>query len=65
MARQCPRGHDDTKPGEGTDDTSTSPLTHQASDLAEGKAKRLKTKLEVAIAEIQSAGGDRDENTRW
>jgi hypothetical protein len=29
-----------------------------APDLAEGKAKRLETKLEVAMAEIQGAGGD-------
>jgi hypothetical protein len=64
MARQCPRGHDGTKQGEGADDTSASHLTHQASDLVEGKAKRLKTKLEVAMAEIQSTGGDRDESTR-
>jgi hypothetical protein len=64
MARQCPHGHDGTKPGKGADDTSASHLTHQASDLAEGKAKRLKTKLEVAMAEIQSARGDRDESTR-
>jgi hypothetical protein len=64
MARQCPRGHDGTKPGEGVDDTSASHLTHQALDLTEGKAKRLETKLEVAMAEIQSVGGDRDESTK-
>jgi hypothetical protein len=64
MARQCPRDHDDTKLGEGADDTSASHRTHQAPDLAEGKAKRLETKLEVAMAEIQSAGGDRDKSTR-
>jgi hypothetical protein len=29
MARQCPRGHDGTKPGEGTDDTSARHHTHQ------------------------------------
>jgi hypothetical protein len=29
-----------------------------APDLTEGKAKRLETKLEVAMAEIQGAGGD-------
>jgi hypothetical protein len=52
MARQCPCGHDSTKPGEGADDTSASHLTHQAPDLAEGKAKRLETKLEVAMAEV-------------
>jgi hypothetical protein len=64
MARQCPRGHDGTKPGEGTDNTSASHLTHQAPDLTKGKAKRLETKLEIAMAEIQSTGGDRDERTR-
>jgi hypothetical protein len=32
-----------------------------APDLAEGKAKRLETKLEVTMAEIQGAGGDRAE----
>jgi hypothetical protein len=63
MARQCPRGHDGTKPGEGADDTSASHRTHQAPNLAEGKAKWLKTKLEVAMAEIQSVGGDRDKST--
>jgi hypothetical protein len=35
---------------------------HQISP--KGKAKRLETKLEVAMAKIQSAGGDRDESTR-
>jgi hypothetical protein len=35
-----------------------------APDLAEGKAKQLETKLEVSMAEIQSAGGDGDESTR-
>jgi hypothetical protein len=64
MARQCPRGHDGTKLGEGADNTSASLLTHQAPNLAKGKAKRLETKLEVAMAEIQSAGGNRDESTR-
>jgi hypothetical protein len=29
MARQCPRDHDGTKPGEGADDTSASHHTHQ------------------------------------
>jgi hypothetical protein len=33
-------------------------------DLAEGKAKQLETKLEVAMAKIQSTGGDGDESTR-
>jgi hypothetical protein len=64
MARQCPRGHDGTKPGEGADDTSASHLTRQAPDLAEEKAKQLETKLEVAMAEIQSVGGDRDKSTK-
>jgi hypothetical protein len=52
MARQCPRGHDGSKPGEGADDTLTSHLTRQAPDLAEEEAKQLKTKLEVTMAEI-------------
>jgi hypothetical protein len=30
-------------------------------DLAEGKAKQFETKLEVALAEIQGAGGDKAE----
>jgi hypothetical protein len=64
MARQCPRGHDGTKPGEGADDTSASHLTRQAPDLTEEKAKQLEDKLEVAMAEIQSVGGDRDESTQ-
>jgi hypothetical protein len=64
MARQCPRGHDGTKPGEGVDDTSASHLTRQAPDLAEEKAKQLEAKLEVAMAEIQSVGGDKDESTQ-
>jgi hypothetical protein len=64
MARQCPRGHDGTKPGEGADHTSVSHLTRQAPDLTEEKAKQLETKLEVAMAEIQSVGGDRDESAK-
>jgi hypothetical protein len=64
MARQCSRSHDGTKPGEGTDDTSTSHLAHQAPGLAEGKAKWLETKLEVTMTEIQSVGGDGDESTK-
>jgi hypothetical protein len=64
MARQCPRGHDSTKRGEGTDDMSASHLTRQAPDLAEEKAKQHETKLEVAMTEIQSVGGDRDESTK-
>jgi hypothetical protein len=43
---------------------STSHLAHQAQDLTEGKAKRPETKLKIAMAKIQSAGGDRDESTR-
>jgi hypothetical protein len=35
-----------------------------APGLAEEKAKQLEIKLEVAMAEIQSVGGDRDESTR-
>jgi hypothetical protein len=65
MARQCSRSHNSTKPREGADDTSASHLTRQAPDLAEGKAKRLETKLEVAMTEIQSIGSDRDESTKW
>jgi hypothetical protein len=64
MARQCPRGHDGTKPGEGADDTSASHLTRQALDLAKAKAKQLETKLEVAMAKIQSVGGDKDESAK-
>jgi hypothetical protein len=33
MARQCPRGHDGTKPGEVADDTSTKYLAHPAQIL--------------------------------
>jgi hypothetical protein len=62
MARQCPRGHDDTKPGEVADDMSTYHLTRQAPDLAEEKAKQLEIKLEVAISKIQSIGGEGDES---
>jgi hypothetical protein len=64
MARQCPHGHDGSKPGEGANDTSASHLTRQAPDLAEEKAKQLETKLEVAKAEIQSVRGDRDESAK-
>jgi hypothetical protein len=35
-----------------------------APDLTEGKAKQLETKLEVAMAKIRGAGGDRAEGTR-
>jgi hypothetical protein len=51
-------------PGKGDDDTSASHLTRQAPDLTKGKAKRLETKIKVAMAKIQSTGGDRDESTR-
>jgi hypothetical protein len=64
MARQCPRGHNGTKPGEDIDDTSASHLTRQAPDLAEEKAKQLEIKLEVAMAEIQSIGGEGDESAQ-
>jgi hypothetical protein len=64
MARQCPRDHDSTKPGEGADGTSVSHLTRQAPDLAEEKAKQLEIKLEVAMAEVYSIGGDRDESAK-
>jgi hypothetical protein len=64
MARQCPHGHDGTKPGKGTDNMSVSHLTRQALDLAKDRAKQLETKLEVAMAEIQSVGGDRDESAK-
>jgi hypothetical protein len=64
MARQCPRDHDGTKLGEGANDTSANHLTRQAPDLAEEKSKQLETKLEVAMAEIQSVGGDRDESAK-
>jgi hypothetical protein len=64
MARQCPRGHDGTKPGEVADDMSAYHLTRQALDLAEEKAKQLKIKLEVAMAEIQNIGGEGDESAQ-
>jgi hypothetical protein len=64
MARQCPRGHDGTKPGEDADNTSASHLTRQAPDLTEDRAKQLEIKLEVAMAEVQSIGGKGDESTR-
>jgi hypothetical protein len=62
MARQCLRGHDGIKPGEDADDMSVSYLTRQALDLAEEKAKQLEIKLEVAMAEIQSVGGEGNES---
>jgi hypothetical protein len=61
MARQCPRGHDDIKPGEVADDTSAN---HQAPDLAEDRAKQLEIKLEVTMAKIQSFGGEGDASVR-
>jgi hypothetical protein len=64
MARQCPRGHDGTKPGKVADDMSANHLTRQAPDLAEDRAKQLEIKLEVAMAEVQSIGGEGDESTR-
>jgi hypothetical protein len=62
MARQCPRGHDGIKPGEVADDMSTYHLTRQAPDLAEDRATQLEIKLEVAMAKIQSFGGEGDES---
>jgi hypothetical protein len=64
MARQCPRGHDGIKPGEVADDMSTYHLTRQAPDLTEDRAKQLEIKLEVAMAEIQSFGGEGDKSVR-
>jgi hypothetical protein len=64
MARQCPRGHDGTKPGEGTDDMSARHRTPPAPDLTQGKAEQVKTKLEVAMDETVGAGGDGAEGTR-
>jgi hypothetical protein len=63
MARQCPRGHDGTKPGKGNNDTSARHRTPPAPDLTEGKAEQLNTKLEVAMAETLGAGGDGAEGT--
>jgi hypothetical protein len=64
MVRQCPHGHDGTKPGEGADDTSARHRTSPAPDLTQGKAEQLETKLEVAMAETLGAGGDGAEGTR-
>jgi hypothetical protein len=64
MAEQCPRGHNGIKPGEVADDTSAKQLTRQAPDLAEGRAKQLEIKLEVAMAKIQSFGGKGDASVR-
>jgi hypothetical protein len=64
MARQCPRGHNGIKPREVTDDTSANHLTRQAPDLAEDRAKQLEIKLKVAMAKIQSFGGEGDASVR-
>jgi hypothetical protein len=64
MAGQCPRGHDNIKPGEVTDGTSANHLTCQAPDLAEDRAKQLEIKLEVAMAKIQSLKGEGDVSVR-
>jgi hypothetical protein len=64
MVTQCPRGHEGIKPGEVADDMSAYRLACQAPDLAEDKAKQLEIKLEVAMAKIQSVGGDRDEGAK-
>jgi hypothetical protein len=64
MARQCSRGHNSTKPGKGADDTSTKHLSRQAPDLTEEEAKQLEIKLEVAMAEVKSIGGEGDKSTR-
>jgi hypothetical protein len=39
-------------------------LSRQAPDLAEEEAKQLEIKLEVAVAEVQSIGGEGDKSTR-
>jgi hypothetical protein len=64
MVRQCPRGHDGIKPGEVADDMSAYHLTRQAPDLTEDWAKQLEIELEVAMAELQSFGGEGDERVR-
>jgi hypothetical protein len=64
MARQCPRGHIGIKPGEVADDMSAYHLARQAPDLAEDRATQLEIKLEVAMAKIQSFGGEGDESVR-
>jgi hypothetical protein len=63
MARQCSRGHDDTKPGEDTDDKSVRHITTPAHDIIMGKARQPGEKLEVAMAETLDAGGDGAEDT--
>jgi hypothetical protein len=62
MARQCPCGHSGIKPGEVADNMSAYHLTRHTLDLSMEKAKQLKIKLEVAMAEIQSFGGEGDES---
>jgi hypothetical protein len=64
MARQCPHGHDDIKPGEVADNMSAYHLTHDAPDLTVEGAKQLENKLEVTMAEIQSFGGEGDESVQ-
>jgi hypothetical protein len=64
MARQCPRSHDGIKPGEVADDMSAYHLTRHAPYLTVEKAKQLEIKLEVAMAEIQSFGGEGDRSVR-
>jgi hypothetical protein len=64
MARQCPRGQNGIKPGEVTNDMSVYHLARQAPNLAVEKAKQLEIKLEVAMAEIQSFGGEGDKSVR-
>jgi hypothetical protein len=64
MARQCPRGHDSIKPGEVADDMSAYHLTRHAPDLTVEKTKQLEIKLEVAMVEIQSFGGEGDESVQ-
>jgi hypothetical protein len=64
MARQCPRGHDGIKPGEVADNISAYHLTRQAADLTKDRAKQLEIKLEVAMAKIQSFGGEGNESVR-
>jgi hypothetical protein len=57
MARQCPHGHNGTKPGEGVDDLSVRHNIHQHQISPRGKAKQLEEKLEVAMAKTLGAGG--------
>jgi hypothetical protein len=64
MARQCPCGHNGIKPGEVADDMSTYHLARQAPDLTVEKAKQLEINFEVAMAKIQSFGGEGDESVR-